>query len=100
LGTVDISLPDSGTIGNWVPEIGLLNLPFIFASWEHADKIYKNHVDKWFGTPVRQKVNAVLLSSAAVGFRVILTSKKEVKTAADLAGVKLRVPEIPVLIQT
>ena len=100
LGTVDISLPDSGTIGNWVSEIGLLNLPFMFASWEHADKVYKNHVEKWFGAPIRQKVNAVLLSSAAVGFRVILTTKKEVKTAADLSGVKLRVPEIPVLIQT
>ena len=100
LGTVDISLPDSGTIGNWVSEIGLLNLPFMFASWEHADRVYKNHVEKWYGAPIRQKVNAVLLSSAAVGFRVILTTKKEVKTAADLAGVKLRVPEIPVLIQT
>ena len=27
----------------------MLNLPFMFASWEHADQVYKNHVEKWYG---------------------------------------------------
>jgi len=100
LGTVDISLPDSGTIGNWVSEIGILNLPFVFSSWEHADRVFDTSVDKWFADPIRQNVNAVLLSAAPMGFRVIMTSGKEVNAASDLSGIKMRVPEIPVLIQT
>jgi tripartite ATP-independent transporter DctP family solute receptor len=100
LGTVDMSLPDSGTIGNWVSEIGILNLPFMFSSWEHADKVFDSSVDKWFGDALRQNVNAVLLSAAPIGFRVIMTKDKEVNAASDLAGIKMRVPEIPVLIAT
>lgn len=100
LGTIDLTLADTGTVGNWAPSMGLFSLPFMFDSYEHAIKAMNGPIAEWRRKEILDKANLVSLSHAVVGFRIILTTKKEIQTAADLKGVKLRIPEIPVYVAT
>ena len=47
---------------------------------------------------VRERLGVEILSLAVSGFRVFVT-KRPVQTAADVQGIKLRVPEIPVYVE-
>jgi tripartite ATP-independent transporter DctP family solute receptor len=97
LGSVDFSL-NAGVLSNFEPRLGLLELPYIFRDAEHMRKVLNG--------PVGDELASALLKS---GIRVVgwwergpreLTANKEVKTLADLKGMKIRVPEIPVSVDS
>ncbi len=100
LGTIDATAADSGTLGNWVPSMGVFSLPFIFRDYVQAAKVFNGPVGAWKGKELNDKMALVLLGQCSTGFRVILTTKVPVNNAEGLEGVKLRVPEIPVYVAT
>jgi tripartite ATP-independent transporter DctP family solute receptor len=100
LGTIDLTAADSGTLGNWIPAMGVFSLPFMFRDFAHANKVMDGPVGAWKARELREKMGLVLLGQASTGFRVILTTKVPVNNAESLKGVKLRVPEIPVYVAT
>ena len=97
LGTVDLYWSDSGTLGNWAPQYSFVSLPFMFADFDTAvaamDKLEPTLVEN-----MRADLNVERLGWAPGGFRIIMTSKKPVHAASDVAGLKIRVPEIPVYV--
>ena len=93
LGSVDFGLI-AGVLSNFEPRMGVLEIPYIFRDTEHMRKVLNG--------PIGDELAAALLKS---GIRVLgwwergprmLTTNKAVKTPADLKGLKIRVPEIPV----
>ena len=93
LGSVDFSL-NAGVLSNFEPRMGLLEIPYIFRDVDHMRKALNG--------PVGEELASALQKS---GIRVLgwwergprqLTSNKPVKGIADLKGMKVRVPEIPV----
>jgi tripartite ATP-independent transporter DctP family solute receptor len=97
LGTLDFAWTDLGTLGNWYPPLGFTSIPFLFNDFEHAFKVLYGPVGEGVRKDVRERLGVEILSLGLSGFRVIVT-KKPVKNAADLQGIKLRVPEIPVYV--
>jgi tripartite ATP-independent transporter DctP family solute receptor len=97
LGTVDLYWSDSGTLGNWAPQYSFVSLPFMFPDFDSAvatmDKLEPTLVEN-----MRTDLNVERLAWSPGGFRVIMTTKKPIHAAGDLAGVKIRVPEIPVYV--
>lgn len=92
MGSVDFSLV-AGVLSNFEPKMALLELPYIFRDVDHMRKV--------LGGEVGTELSDSLLKS---GIRNMgwwergpreLTINKEVKSMADLKGVKIRVPEIP-----
>jgi len=74
-------------------------MPFMFASPEEAYKVLDGPV----GKKVLDKLDAINLKGLAYaerGFRNLTNSKKPVLTPADMVGLKIRVMENPVYIDT
>lgn len=80
------------------PELGFVNLPYLFKDYADADANYRKG---WVGEYVTQYMDKKGIKVLAIGendFRGMTNSKRPIKAAADLKGLKLRVPEIPMYI--
>lgn len=88
-GTQEFSVPSTATLANLTPEFGVLGLPFSFATEREADAV----LDGTFG----QRLLAQLPDKGLVGlafwengFRNVTNSRRPIKSAEDLQGLKLR----------
>ncbi len=96
-GTVDMTLTSTAVFGNFVPEMGVFDLPFIFRDVPHAYKAMDQvcmEVGK-LGEPKGIKTLGVMEN----GVRHMTNNKRPIKVPADMAGLKVRVMEQPVYIE-
>jgi tripartite ATP-independent transporter DctP family solute receptor len=98
LGTLDLAWTDLGSLGNWYPPLGFTAMPFLFSDFEHAYRVLYGPVGEQVRREVRERLGVEILSLGVSGFRVFVT-KRPVRSAADVQGIKLRVPEIPVYVE-
>ncbi|MES2958977.1 MAG: TRAP transporter substrate-binding protein [Pseudomonadota bacterium] len=86
----------SGTTGgpaeyaSFVKRIGVLGLPFMWKSYAHAEAVLDGPVGKELDADMEKAGFKVLSWAVSWGYRNVVTAKKEVKTAADLKGLKIR----------
>jgi len=98
LGTLDLTLTSTGPLPNFVPEVAILDIPFLFRDYAHARAV----LDGPIGQELLQKFPAkglVALAWAENGFRHMTNSKRPVNTPDDLRGLKMRTMENPIHIQ-
>ncbi len=98
LGTLDVVNTSTGPIGNFVPEINIVDIPFLFRDYEHARKT----LDGPIGDELRAKFPAkglIALAWTENGFRHMTNSKRPVNTPDDLKGLKIRTMQNKVHIQ-
>lgn len=99
MGTLDMGIITSGPFSNFVPEMGVLDMPFLFSSNEDAYKILDGEVgQELLGKLENAKLKG--LAYAERGFRNLTNSKKEVKSASDTKDLKIRVMENEVYTKT
>lgn len=98
LGTLDFAWTDLGTLANWQPQFGFTSVPFLFNDYDHVKKVLQGPVGAQVVADVKSTLGVEILCLGASGFR-IFCSKKEIKSANDVRGIKLRVPEIPVYVE-
>ena len=98
LGTVDFVWSDMGTLGNWRPEYGFVSLPFLFSGNAHFAAFFDGEGGEKVAESLRKNLNIEVLGYGNAGFRVIATRDTAVREPADLKGVRIRVPEVPVYI--
>ncbi|MEK7220024.1 MAG: TRAP transporter substrate-binding protein, partial [candidate division NC10 bacterium] len=92
LGTIHLTVTSTGPLGGFVPEMNVVDLPFLFRDGEHAYKV----LDGEIGRGLLNKFDAVGIKGLAFwenGFRHITTSKKPVREPTDMKGLKIRVME-------
>ena len=92
LGTVQGTMTSTGPMGNFLPDIKLFNLPFLFKDREAAYKVLDGPV----GTKIADKLLKVGIRSlgwAENGFRNITNSRNAVEKPEDVKGLKIRVME-------
>lgn len=99
MGTVDMGVITDGPIANFLPEIAAFELPFLFKSRDEAYKVLDGPVGQEVLNNL-SKVNLKGLAFAERGFRNLTNSKRPVNTPADVKGLKVRVMENPVYIDT
>jgi tripartite ATP-independent transporter DctP family solute receptor len=91
LGTIDMALP-STVMTSQVDLFGVFEMPYIVKDRQHMARIEK----EIFWTrlaPEAEKKGLKVLAVWENGERHITNSKRPIKVPADLAGIKLRVPE-------
>ncbi len=92
MGTLDMGLITSGPFVNFVPEFGMLDMPFLFANNAQAYKI----LDGEIGRSILGKLDGAGIKGLAYaerGFRNLTNSKRPVVKAEDIKGLKIRVME-------
>ena len=91
LGTLDMALP-STVMSSQVDLFGVFEMPYIVKNRGHMAKIEKEIF--WAKlAPEAEKKGLKVLAVWENGERHITNSKRPIKVPADLAGIKLRVPE-------
>jgi tripartite ATP-independent transporter DctP family solute receptor len=88
LGTVDFVITSSGPIVSFVPEVGVVDLPFLFTSSEHAYKVLDGEIGQNLLSKFDDK-GIIGLSFMENGWRSI-SSNKKIMSPSDLKGLKLR----------
>ena len=99
MGTIEIGDIENGPMGRFVPEAMLWDLPFIFRDIDHAHKV----LDGELGQMVQEKYVGVGIRHLAYndgGFRYFTNNARPINTMADIKGLKIRVMESKVMIDT
>jgi tripartite ATP-independent transporter DctP family solute receptor len=94
LGTTQMSVCTTGPIEAFVPEIKALEMPFVFPSYEAADKVLDGPIGQDLAKKF-EKSGFVALAFLDNGFRNVTNSKRAVKTPEDLKALKIRTMEAP-----
>jgi len=99
MGTLDIALESTMAFSNFVPEIGVLDMPFLFASKPEAFKVLDGEAGRKLSDLAEAKGFKVL-GWWDNGFRSITSTKGSVAKPEDLRGLKIRTPESKVFLTT
>ena len=91
-GTVGMGITTSGSAGNFMPDVTVFEMPFLFDSVEQARKVIDGPVGQNI-LSMFENVGFKGLAYAEQGFRNLTNSRRPVKTVADMAGLKIRVME-------
>ncbi|MBN6067101.1 TRAP transporter substrate-binding protein [Aggregatibacter actinomycetemcomitans] len=97
-GTVDMEMSSSSNFTGLVPELNVIDIPFIFQNREHAYAV----LDGEIGQELLQKLDAQGMKGLAfweVGFRAFTNSKHPVTKPSDIKGLKVRTNQNPMYIQ-
>ena len=92
IGSLDLLLTSTGPLGNFVPEVYALDLPFLFRDYDHA----RTTLDGEIGQELLESIgahNLVGLAWSENGFRHVTNSVRPVTSPDDLDGLKLRTME-------
>ena len=92
IGTQDLVITSTGPVGNFVPEIKIVDVPFLFRDYAHARKV----LDGKIGQDMLAKFNShglVALAWSENGFRHMTNNKRAIVSASDASGLKLRTME-------
>jgi TRAP-type transport system periplasmic protein len=98
LGTIDLTFTSTGPIPNFVPEVAILDIPFLFRDKAHAHALLDGPIGQELLTKFDSK-GFKALAWAENGFRHMTNNKHPVHSPNDLKGLKLRTMENPIHIQ-
>lgn len=99
IGTVDMGVITNGPVANFVEEMAVFELPFLFSSPEEAYAV----LDGPIGQELLGKLSEVNLKGLAYaerGFRNLTNSERPVRHPDDIDGLRVRVMENPVYVDT
>jgi len=93
LGTVDITVPSNAPLTNFVTELKIFDMPFLFRDDKHMTQVLRGPVLKEMDDIVAKK-GIRLLGVYAAGVRHIMT-KEPINAMEDLKGKKIRTMQSP-----
>lgn len=92
LGTVDFVVSSTAPVTNFVPELEVLDVPFVFEDRETAVEILEGEIGEDLFAKLRD--NGIIgLSWAENGYRHITNGVRPIEKPADLKGLKIRTQE-------
>jgi tripartite ATP-independent transporter DctP family solute receptor len=92
IGTQDLVITSTGPVGNFVPEMKIVDIPFLFRDYDHARKV----LDGKIGQDMLAKFpnhGLVALAWSENGFRHMTNNKRAIVSATDASGLKMRTME-------
>jgi len=99
IGTVDMGVITNGPVSNFLEDMAVFEMPFLFPSAEKACEV----LDGPIGQELLDRLSEVNLKGLAYaerGFRNLTNSERPINSPADVQGLKVRVMENPVYIDT
>jgi tripartite ATP-independent transporter DctP family solute receptor len=97
LGTVDLAFITGAPLPNFVPDVGVFNIPFLFRDLAHAHAVLDGSIGQSYLERFREK-DLIALAWGENGMRHITNSKHEIRLPEDLKGLKLRLPQSDVML--
>jgi tripartite ATP-independent transporter DctP family solute receptor len=98
LGTLDLTLTSTGPLPNFVPDVAILDIPFLFRDYAHARAVLDGPIGQEMLLKFPPK-GMVGLAWAENGFRQMTNNRRPINTPEDLRGLKMRTMENPIHIE-
>ncbi len=98
LGTVDLVVGGATTLVNFVPELGILNMPYFYANLDQFRKVMDPRgpvVNRYREIYKERDFGVLLLTLGGGGARVMSNNLKAITHPDQIDGVKMRVPNNP-----
>lgn len=89
IGVIDFVLNAPATLSSFIPEIGALDLPFLFRDYDHAFKSLDTVGMEYFA-PLCEKIGLKLLSFWDTGFKNLSNSKYDIQNVDQIKALKIR----------
>ncbi len=99
IGTVDMGVITNGPVANFLEEMAVFELPFLFPSPEAAYEVLDGEIGQELLDRLSE-VNLKGLAYAERGFRNLTNSERPVEQPSDMDGLRIRVMENPVYTDT
>lgn len=93
LGTQQMVTEGAANFGQWVPSISVIEAPYVWRDAAHLAKVMSGPVGQELNRQLIEKRGMRILGTTYYGVRQLTTTKKPVRTVADMKEFKLRVPE-------
>jgi tripartite ATP-independent transporter DctP family solute receptor len=100
IGAIQLLRVSAGALGPIVDDVNVVNMPFLFKSMAHAEKMMDGEIGQDLLDKITANANANLVGLCWMnsGARSIYNTKKPVKGVDDLKGLKIRVIGNPIFI--
>lgn len=98
LGTVEMTITGE-SLQNWAPMAALLAIPYAHASLEEMDAVASGEIGDQIEAQIIERAQVRPIAYFARGPRN-LTANKPITTPAELAGIRMRVPNVPLFVDT
>ncbi|WP_110647981.1 TRAP transporter substrate-binding protein [Salinicola peritrichatus] len=98
LGTADMTITGE-SLQNWAPKAAMMAVPYLFRDADHLRKTVESDVGKEIEQQITERTGLVPLAWFERGPRE-LTSNRPIKTPDDLDGLRMRVPNVPLFVDT
>jgi TRAP-type transport system periplasmic protein len=96
-GTLDMSFTSSAVFATVAPELSIFDIPFLFRDLAHARSVMDSEIGK--AALARLEPQGIIgLGWGENGLRHLTTSNSAVRRPEDIKGLKLRVPQSPVMV--
>jgi tripartite ATP-independent transporter DctP family solute receptor len=94
-----LSVTDYGQLSQFVPDMAVVAGPYMFANPDEAKRLFASAVFKEMSARLEQQGMKLIMADGLFGVRHLLAAKP-VRTPADIAGLTLRVPPSPIMLET
>ncbi len=98
LGTIEMGIT-GGLLSASRPRLAVLELPFLFRDFDHVWSVFDSDIGDDLATEFEAE-GIKVLAWVGNGFRAISNSVRPLESVADMAGLRLRMPENRVYIET
>lgn len=98
LGTIEMGIT-GGLLSASRPRLAVLELPFVFRDFDHAWAVFDSDIGDDLASEFEAE-GIKVLDWVGNGFRAISNSVRPLNSVADMAGLRLRMPENRVYIET
>ncbi|TFH87810.1 TRAP transporter substrate-binding protein [Billgrantia azerbaijanica] len=98
LGTADMTITGE-SLQNWAPKAAMMAVPYAFRDSEHLHAVVEGEVGDEIEAQITERANLVPLAWFERGPRH-LTSNRPIRHPDDLDGLRLRVPNVPLFVDT
>ena len=92
LGTVDLTIPSTSIIANFVPDVQVFDIPFLFRNFDHAQAVLDGDIGQGILAKFRAK-GLQGLAFGGIGFRQLTNGRRPVTGPDDIKGLKIRTQE-------
>ena len=93
LGTQQMTTEGAAAVGQFVPSLGVVEAPYVWRDAAHLMKVMGGPIGQDLNRQLVEKRGIRILGTTYYGVRHVTTSRKPVRTVADMKEFKLRVTE-------
>lgn len=98
-GVIQIASLAVNNVTVFSPSMGVFDLPYMFTNYEDCYKVIDTNREAINKRMIEESGN-MAVGWLVQGFRVLSNSKHPIRTLSDLKGLKIRVPNNPIMIAT